>query len=295
MLEEENIDVTPESSSGESITEEQAVQTDPSSPEGQTAEVETNETPSSPDLPLAQQMDVDEMGVPFKNRYMESQRKLEKLTEQLNAVAEKLENNQSQNKSAYTIEELEAFAETTDDEGHRRWAKGEIRKLQKEEVAQGVKQEISAWQAAQRAEQVKAESFNYVAQRYPEAFKKNAQGQLVGWDNSSPMAQRIATHMQDPEIKDNPRGLMVAAALAYSELAPQIAAQASVKTTQAKAQVKDLQKRTLVEGGGVSSPPQAKTTLTNAKERLASTGSTKDGAQVFKEILKARGRISENS
>lgn len=297
MEDEKNLgsETTPETPAGQSIEQPavEAQESEQTSPDAPQADVETSETPSSPESPPAQQMDVDEMGVPYKNRYMESQRKLDKLSEQLNAVTEKIDASQGQKRGEYSIEELEAFIDSSDNQSHKIWAKSEIRRLQKEEVAKGIRTEIQNWQAAQQAEQTRNNAFQTVMQRHPEAFKKNAQGQFIGWDDKSPLAQRIAVHMQDPEIKNNPRGLLVAAALAYSDVAQNATAHAKAKTTQAKAEVKNLQKKTLTEGGGVSSPPQSKTPAQASRERLASTGSIKDGAVAMKEILKSRGRIKE--
>lgn len=284
-----------ESPAAESI-EQPAVQearVEPTSPDGSQAESETSQEPS-PELPQGNQMDVDEMGVPWKNRYHESQRKLDKAIEQINAVSEKIDKSQGQQRGEYSIEELEAFAETTDNDGHRAWAKGEIRKLQKEEVSKGIRNELNAWKAEQAAERVKSEALQTVMSRHPNAFRKNAQGQFVGWDSKSPLAQRIGYYMQDPEIKNNPRGLLVASAMAFQDIGTAVTNQAVKQTTQAKAEVKNLQKKTLTEGGGVSSPPQPKTPTSVAKEKLASTGSTRDGAAAFKEILKSRGRIKED-
>ncbi len=87
-----------------SIEEQQAVSEESvqDSPTEQQTEVGT-EVPTSPETPLGQQMDVDEMGVPYKNRYMESQRKLDKMAEQLNAVAEKVNQPQGQKRNDYTV------------------------------------------------------------------------------------------------------------------------------------------------------------------------------------------------
>jgi hypothetical protein len=299
MPDEENLgsEVTPTENApvGESLEAPavEAVEGEPqqTSPDVVQTEPETSTPLPSPEPLPAQQMDVDDMGVSWKNRAMESQRKLDKSIEQQNALVERIDKNQGQQKAEYTMEELESFAETTEDVGHRTWAKGEIRKLQKEEVANGIRTEINTWKNEQQAEATKGQVLNEVMQRHPDAFKKNAQGQVVGWDNNSPMAQRIGQYMQDPEIMNNPRGLRVAAALAYQELGPTLNTKAVQQTAQAKAQVKNLQKKTLTEGGGVSSVPQPIPASKHAEERLASSGSKKDGMAVFKERLKSRGRI----
>jgi hypothetical protein len=63
-----------EASTSESIEQSAEVQESPENADAQTQTVETPETPTSPDPQLGYQ-EVDDMGVPWKNRYMESQKK----------------------------------------------------------------------------------------------------------------------------------------------------------------------------------------------------------------------------
>ena len=295
MLEENQTEVNEpeESSTSESIEDSGELQESHQSPDADVhVPSETEEAPTSPEPQLGQK-EVDDLGVPWKNRYMESQKKLDKLSEQLNVLTEKIDAPREQKQEKYSIEELEAFAEETDNSAHKQWAKSEIRRLQKEEIRNEMKSVFSEHQAVQQKEKVRQEALHTVMSKYPDAFKKDGNGNPVGWNENSPLAQRIGAYMQDQEISNNPRGLLVAAALAFSDVAPTIAAQANAKAVQAKSEVKSLQKKTLTEGGGVSSPPQPKTPANSARERLSQTGNIKDGAVAFKEILKSRGRIKE--
>jgi hypothetical protein len=216
------------------------------------------------------------------------------MAEQLNTVVQKVESNSGQKEEKYSIEELEVFAENEDTpDAHKRWAKGEIRRLEKQEFEKILDSKLTEKERKIQEEQMKQSSLQNVMARHPEAFKKDNQGRIVGWDNSSPMAQRIAHYMQRPDLKDHPEGLVVASALAYQELGSNYTAKAAKETVKAKAEIKDLQKKTLTEGGGVSSPPPPKTPLSAASEKFAGSGNIKDGTTVFKEILKRRGRIKE--
>ena len=283
--------------SGQSTTEtppadvqDESVQ---SSPEPQ-AEAEAAHQTQFPDTPPSQQMDVDEMGVPWKNRAMESQRKLDKISEQYNTILEKIDSNTGQKEEKYSIEELEEFSATTDNPAHRKWAQGEIRRLHKEELANVVRSEIGKTKAVEQAERTKVDALQATMARYPNAFRKDANGNFIGWDPNSPLAQRIGYHMQDPEIANNPRGLVVAAALAYSDIGQGQVAQSRATAAKLKSDVKSLEKKTLTEGAGVNSPPKPKTPLDNAKAKLQESGTVKDGAAAFKQVLKQRGRISED-
>ena len=276
-------------------TEVEQQETSQSSPGEQVQSTEVSPDASIPDTPQGQQMEaVDESGIPWKNRAMETQRKLDKVLTQYDTVIEKIESSTSQpQKEQYSIEELEEFVASTDNTAHKKWAQGEIRRIHKEDVANGVRTELGKSKQQEQREKSKQDALNAVMQRYPEAFQKDAQGRFVGWDNGSPLAQRIGLHMQDPEISNNPRGLLVAAALAYSDVSMNQSVQSQQKQAQLKSQVKNLQKQTLVEGGGVNSPPKPASSVNAAKQKLASTGSVKDGQAVFKEVLKQRGRIRE--
>lgn len=287
-------EVTSESPADESISEQavegQETQAQETAIE-QSAEVETQEI--SQDPPVGIQEEVDAIGVPWKNRAMEAQRKLEKVNEQYNTILERLDQTQSQKKEGYSIEELESFASTTEDESHRLWAQKEIRKLEREEGAKVVRQEIDRWKTEQQSEQMKQDTLQTVMQRYPEAFAKDANGRMVGWNNNSQLAMRIGQYMQNPEIANSPRGLLAAAALAYSDINQVQSARTQAKTTQLKTEVKNLQKKTLIEGSGMTPQQNNTTPLSSARQKLSETGSIKDGAQAFKEILKSSGRIKE--
>lgn len=285
---------------GQSTTEETppAVETPQTgqTPDDSQAHAETPAPAQPPVSPPGYQQDVDEHGVPYKNRYLESQRKLDKMSEQINTLSQKIESSSGQKGGEYSIEELEAFMETEAGQipANRNWARGEIRRLNKESNAKVVKDAINEWKGEQEAEKTRSGALQTVIARHPTAFKKDANGKFVGWDPNSPLAQRIGFYMQDPEIKNNPRGLLVAAALAYEEVSQGQSVKTQATTTKLKTEVKDLQKKTLTEGGGVSSPPPPKTPLDATKEKLAQSGNIKDGAAAFKEVLKRKGRIKED-
>ena len=79
-------------------------------------------------------------------------------------------------------------------------------------------QKIKAVETKKEAEVRKQQSFNYVASTYPEVFVRNQNGQILGINNQSPMAQQINVLMNDPRFANDPEGLMAAADIAYARV-----------------------------------------------------------------------------
>ena len=256
-----------------------------SNPEVASQDIET--TPQIETAPPAveqQVVDTDEMGVPWKNRAMEAQRKQEKAEQQQQQILQKLETI-GQPQQQYTTDELQEFAVTTDNDAHRNWALKEIRKQEKEENANIVRDELQKFRQAEQVEVTKKTALDTVMKRYPDAFSKDANGRIAGWNNNSALTQRIGQYMQNPEIANNPNGLLVAAALAHSDTS----LGQKNQTNALKAEVKTLQKQTLVESG-INNDPAPKTTRQVAIEKSQS-GAVKDSVAAMKELWKATGRL----
>lgn len=243
------------------------------------------ETPK-PAEPQAVNLDVDEFGVPWKNRAMEFKRKFETIEQKI----DKLSTGYQQPKQ-YSVEELEAFAETTDNPQHKIWAKSQIREIEKKEYAKVAEESVNKWKQEQEVERTKAQVFQSVLARNPDVAIKDQNGNFVGFNQNSPIFQRMNQYMNNPEIANHPRGLEIAEAFAIRDLniaqAPKVA-QALVNK---ESEIKNLQKKTLIEGGG--QPVPAANPKSAAMDRLKQSGSIKDGAAIFKEMLKSQGVISE--
>ncbi|MCP3684121.1 MAG: hypothetical protein GY861_15680 [bacterium] len=259
-------------------------------PQEEVAEQQEVQTPSDEGQTSVQ---LDDVGVPWKNRAYEANRKLEQTNsqlEELTSVVKKLQETQSSQTRKYSEGELLAFANAEDTSpANRQWAMQEIDKVRTETVSNTVKKQMDAFKQNQSAETQKQQSLTAVQQRYPDAFQKNANGQIVGWDNNSPLTQRIAEYMRDPEIAKNPRGLWAAASMAFSDLQLGQSAKTQANQKQLKQQVKTLQKKTLVEGTG---QPVVQPVSTRKKAIDATvSGKVKDGHNAMKEILRSRGVI----
>lgn len=237
------------------------------------------------------QVEVDEMGVPWKNRAMEYRRKFEDVTSKQEEILSRLNTLQEGGQRKYSETELRAFSEQTDNPYHKAWASQEIEKLRAEQNAKLVRTEIEKFKTEQQQAQVKQQTYAEVAQNYSDAFVKDQAGNLVGWNNNHPLTQRIAYYMQDPDIQANPRGLKVAAALAYADLSRTTQPQTFAKEQKMKREIKNLQNKTLVEGSGAS-VQQEISPRRKAIDKLRQTGSAKDAADALKHIFKASGQLS---
>jgi len=282
-MEEEKQDVNVDSS-----TTEEAVTEANDQPQGEVDSPDsTEDTPSGGGKPVLSE--VDEMGVPYQNRYMEMKRKYEDTGAQLSELKTMVQNLQSNNKQKYTKAQLTAFIANPDTEPeHRTWAIQEIEKLEEEKYSNIVKKEIQSLSEKQNFEKVRSQSFNYILQRNPEIAIRDNNGTFLGWNIKSPLFQKMDMYMRNPEIANNPSGLRVALALAKEDLSPtQVATQQKLK-----AQVKNLQKGTLVEGSG-KTHTQVVDNLNRAKDSLRRSGHMKDANNAVKEWLKKQGKFEE--
>jgi len=278
-------DVTQESSTEEVVKE--VPETDQQEQNAQTqSETQIIPTPEVTGVPS----DVDEMGVPFKNRYYEMKRKYEDVSSKQDQILQKVDSLQGQQQQPkHSKEELMAYISKEDTEpAHRAWALNEINKLEEKNVSEKIEQKFQVLQKQQKAEQVKNETFNFVTQRHPEITIKDNAGNFVGWNTRSPLVQRMDAYMRNPEIANNPAGLRVALALAKDDLSGgQLANQQKLKT-----QVKTLQKATMVEGGETKSV-QELDNLSRAKDTLRKSGTVKDANKAVSAWLKKQGKFEE--
>ena len=235
-----------------------------------------------PPIPTVQPVnaDVDEYGVPWKNRAMEWKRKSEEVIERLpQIIDEKLSKvTQQPQTPQYTYEQLEAYKlQNSSDPNIVSWATGEQRKMQLAENKKLFEEVTGASNRQREFESSRQQAFEAVKQKYPEAVVVN-----------SPMFNLTKQYMQVPEIANRPDGLFWAAKMAKADLLESQAPALQQKVQQAKADVKQAQKASLTEGSGrrvtISEPPQQV-----ALNTLRKTGSLKDAESAIGSILRSRG------
>jgi hypothetical protein len=256
---------------------------------GQTQPDQTADTPVE-SIPPA----VDEDGIPFLNKYKEKERKLNELYEQMPTMIESLkselkkefESVKTQAQPKYTEEQLRSFMAS--DQGqlpeNRVWAEGEISKLREERLAKIIDEKFQSVHAQQEQLKKKNESFNYVVSNYPDAFKRDMNGNVVGWDTENPLTKMIANIMQDERFRSHPDGLVAAADMAFARLSRSQTPKVQQQVKQLKSENKALQKNTMIEGGGKEAARISDAQI--AMERLKKTGSVNDAFLALKAMAK---------
>ncbi len=278
----------------ESAPVDQVVNTTETDQPSQETTQPTTETTSTPQAGQPSYEAVDEFGVPYKNRAFEWKRKYEDSLDKMSSIVEEAVKNSIKNNTPqqreYSFSELEQFAQ--DRPEHRPWVEEQKALLLRKQITGEFDQKLKAVETQKQAEVKKQNAFNYVASTYPEIFVKNQGGQLMGVNNQHPMAQQINMLMQDPRFANDPEGLMAAADIAYARVSRLKQRENLVKEQKLKAEVKQLQKQTLVEGGarqGVQAVPE----YMKALERAKQTGSIKDAAAAMAAIAKAKREALE--
>jgi len=288
------------------MADEQAVKPTESAPVEQAQEVvtpaetttasegtaQTTEIPATPVVNEA----VDEFGVPYKNRAMEWKRKSEELAEKLPSLVEEkineafAKNSQQAQQREYTVVELEQYA--IDNPEARPWVEEQKQNITLKRLTGEIEKKFQATEKVKEANVKKQQSLQYVMQTYPDAFVKSQNGQIVGWDNNHPLTQAIGQIMQDPRFSNDAEGLMAAADIAYARYSRGQQPLIRQKQESLKAEVKNLQRQTMVEGGGrqgvvTVAPHRA------AIDRLKQTGSIKDATEAVKAIMEAKRKAEE--
>jgi succinate dehydrogenase flavin-adding protein (antitoxin of CptAB toxin-antitoxin module) len=264
-------------------TQEVVNETEPTS-QSEAAPESQVETPPIPSAVPAANQDVDEYGVPWKNRAMEWQRKSTELAERLpQLIEEKLSKFSQPQQQQYTYEQLEAYKlQNSSDSNIVAWAMGEQRKLESVEQRKMFEDIVGQRDRQREFEISRQRSFEYVQKTYPEAMNPN-----------HPMAQEIKHLMTNsPELANSPRGLEAAADIAYGRYMKSQSANLQQTTQLLKREVKTLQKGQLAEGGG-KRVVQSVTPSQNAIEQVRKSGTIKDASNAIGILLKAKGILQE--
>lgn len=257
-------------------------------PQQEVNEAETSEQPKEAvqTAPQVAQPEVDlydDRGVPWKNVALEHKRKLEDLAEKLPEMIEQgfQKYGGKQQEREYTISELEAYA--LENPQHRPWVEEQKEKIRTKTILSQLDEKLQAKEKTQQAEVKKQRALQYVMQNYSEAFIKNQQGQIVSWDNKSPLVAQINQIMQDPRFANDPEGLVAAADIAYARMARQNFGASVQKEKALKDEIKSIQKATMIEGGGKAgsaSVPRQRAAI----DKLKQSGSIKDAQEAVAAI-----------
>lgn len=229
---------------------------------------------------------VDETGIPYKNRYMETQRKLAELSDNLPKIIEETLAKQKQvpQVEEYTVEQLEQLA--LQNPNLRPQVEAEKMKLYQKETARQIEARDNKIEAQRQFEltrmRTEQEIMNDPALK--DCFTTNALG-AKQWNMGHPLTGIIGDLMRNPDIANRPDALRIASDIAYGRYMRDVAANSTKQAKNMQALVRREQKKTLVESGtpngSVSNDGFAK-----AKAELAKTGSKSAAKNAVLEYMK---------
>jgi len=260
-------------------------------------ESSTQEEPEQETPPQGQvDEELDERGVPWKNKAMELERKLRENVDNLpNIIKQTLAeaNKEKETKPQYTVAQLRQFSiENQDNPQYVAWAEEQIDAIKEQKLEAKLqeirKKEREELQAQQTRQQVEMEVVSNP--RYSEAFVVDSAGNKV-WNQGSKLTNLAAQYMQDARIANEPDALAIAMKLAYADYIDLKQGTTQQELTGLKRQAAKLKQATLVEGSGVDAPTSKATNYSSAIDRLAKTGSKTDAYNAVREILKSQGKI----
>lgn len=285
-MEESERDVNPEESSP---SEEQVSEKEVDATTAESPEQKTTEQQSTQEQGQAQDETVDEMGVPWKNRAMEWQRKFQETANEenirrvANEVLEQQKKHQTQEKE-YTIAELEQFAIANP--SHRPWVEEQKAIIIQKNVAKITDEKVREVEGKQREALVRQQSEAWVVNhpRLQECMTLDPMGRKV-FNPAHPVTQMMGQYMNDPDMKRRPDALVIAAKLALADYMDAQANKSQKKVKTLEQNLKKIQKATLVEGGTSQQDAiKTRTKYSKAMDALQSTGSK----EALREVLKAK-------
>jgi hypothetical protein len=271
---------------------EQVVNQVEESTEQEATPVEQTPEPQSPSPEGVGEGEVDEKGVPYKNRYMEAHRKLQSIQQEYNGLQSNLPKivedavakaiPQTSTTPTYSKEELIKFKNTADNPDHRAWAEIELEKVRSKETRDYFESQTKAKETEFRVNQERDNAFRYVASNY--GVMLNPDG---SWNNANPLTQKLARiYNSDETLKNHPSGLRVAADMAIAEHIRETQPQMMNRELKLKRQVKKLEKATQLEGAGQPQSQKKPDAYGDAMIRLEKRGDKDSLKSVSAELIK---------
>lgn len=274
----------------EDVKEESSPSTDVKKVEETTPASSVQETTEQVSQEQGQALqDVDEYGVPWKNRAMELQRKLADTAESLpKMIEETLAKKQAQPQQEYSIAQLEAYA--LEHPEYRPWVEEQKEVLREKRIEEKLTKKQEEDRKVQQNENARqnAERALLNDPRYSEAFVELPNGQKT-WNPNSRLTQLMSQYMNNPRLKGDPEAVLIAAKLARADLLDSTAPQSQQALSSLKRENEKLKSKTMVEGSGVQLQQQVKDTFKEAVSNFKKTGSKEAQKIAVREYLKRTG------
>lgn len=257
----------------------------------QVAAVEDGQQENIPAQGQVQYEATDESGVPYKNRYMETQRKLAELSDNLPKLIQetlaKQQAIQQPKEQEYTVEQLEQIA--LQNPNLRPQVEAEKLKLYQKATAQQIEERDRKIESQRQFEMVRMRTEQEIMNdpALKDCFTTDALGRKL-WNMGHPLTNKIGEIMRNPDLANRPDGLRIASDIAYGQYMREVVANSGNKTKILQATVKREQKKTLVEGG-TPSGSQGGDSFSKARAELAKTGTKQAAQKAILEYMKKAG------
>lgn len=245
--------------------------------------------------------DVDEKGVPWKNREAEIRRKVQEemqpfIQHQIQEGLKQYQSTQVEKPAQaadpiqaqlapYNVDQLEGFAASDTQNSHL--YRREINRRIKEETKNEVLSEVRGETRKQQFEREQQSAIGFLQQSFPDAFM-NIGGQGM-WNTGNPLVQKaFQLYNSDPAFKAHGSGLRAAFLQAKGEMALEDSSKIAKQKTNLTAQQRKLDKTQSgsMNAGGQSAPQVgqggAKVKLAKLLEQHKKTGDPKVMAEILK-------------
>jgi hypothetical protein len=230
---------------------------------------------------------------PVENVAWEVKRKLDEtiptLQNEIRELKTFITENRQPSTPTYTKAQLQAYAsEPTTTTEQRLWAYTEVDKLEKEDRKKEYETLVTSTQRKTESEVRRNQSAQWVSQTFPDTVVKDPMGNVMGWNNQSPVLARANEYMNRSEtLRNDPEGFMAAVKMAAFDLG--VTPTSNKKVDRTVAQLRKEQKKQLASSGGTriveTSEVAKKNRMERLKEEYAKTGNKK----IFEEMVKIRG------
>ena len=188
----------------------------------------------------------------------------------------------------YSKAQLMTYAlDTNTTTEQRLWAYTEVDKIEKTEREKEYEKLVRSTQVKSETENKKAQSAQWVAHTFPETTVRDSAGNILGWNNSSPLLAKANQYMSRSEtLRNDPEGFMAAMKMAAFDLG--VAMGTDKKVNKAIGQLRKEQKKQLASAGGTRTAevPEAasKARLAKLQEEYRNSGNS----DIFAEIVKMK-------
>ena len=233
----------------------------------------------------AQQVQQDR---PQLNVEAEWRRKYTKLVEDLPNMVDKViqEKSASPQQPQYTVSQLESYAQQNPE--YRAWVEEQKEILREQKFEQKLKSVQESERKRVETETSKQRALYEVVSdpRFAEAFTVTPTG-AKDWNFNSPLTIRINEYLLDPDLKNRPDAVLIAAKLAKADFigAP---TQQGQQLSSLKRENEKLKNQTLVEGSGRPVVQKPRNEIAEAMAKVAQSGRLEDATEVIRARLRAK-------